>query len=194
MRRISESRRCWRRYSDSWLTGTATFAVFLATVTGLVGSERTANPLRPSGPDLSSSQLVVVAGRSPSPGMMIPLTSAEEASLSRRLNRLAVSLHAGYAVPMEHAAGLFEANVPPNDNFTGSFEVATPQLLATYGIKASQIAPHTDILTSRPGLAGLSHLEIIWQNGGNESDNSSQPASSRPRQQQALQAEYRLLG
>ncbi len=158
----------------------ATFAVFLAAVICLVSSERTANPLQPSGPNLSSSQLVIVAGRSPSPGMMIPLTRAEEASLSRRLNRLAVSLHARYAVPMEHAAGLFEANVPPNDNFTGSFELATPQLLATYGIKASQIAPHTDILTSRPGLAGLSHLEIIWQSSGNESDNNSQPASSRP--------------
>jgi putative ABC transport system permease protein len=44
--------------------------------------------------------------------------------------------------------------------------VATPQLLATYGIKASQIAPGTDILTMRPGLAGLPHLEVIdWDNG-----------------------------
>ncbi len=41
--------------------------------------------------------------------------------------------------------------------------VATPQLLAAYGIKASQIAPGTDILTMRPGLAGLPHLEMIWQ-------------------------------
>ena len=44
-----------------------TFAVFLATVICLVGSERTANPLSPSGPNLSSSQLIVTAGRSPPP-------------------------------------------------------------------------------------------------------------------------------
>ncbi len=62
-----------------------TFAMFLATVICLVGSERTANPLSPSGPNLSSSQLVVTAGRSPAPGMMMPLTSAQEASLGRRL-------------------------------------------------------------------------------------------------------------
>jgi putative ABC transport system permease protein len=44
--------------------------------------------------------------------------------------------------------------------------VATPQLLATYGIKASQIAPGTDFLTMRPGLAGLAHMEMLWGSAG----------------------------
>ena len=154
-----------------------TFAVFLATMICLVTSERTANPLSPSGPNLASSQLIIVAGRSPSPGMMMPLTSAQEASLGRRLNRLAVRLHARYAVPLEVAAGLFQAGTSPHNNFTGSFNVATPRLLATYGIKASQIAPHTDVLTSRPGLAGLAHMEMTWHGNGSESDGGSQPGS-----------------
>jgi putative ABC transport system permease protein len=141
-----------------------TFAVFLATVICLVGSERTANPLNPSGPDLSSSQLVVTAGSSPAPGMMNLLTSAQEASLSRRLDSLAASLHARSAVPLENAAGLSQADASRHSNFTGSVYVATPQLLATYGIKTSQIAPGTDVLTSRPGLAGLSSMEMIWAN------------------------------
>jgi putative ABC transport system permease protein len=141
-----------------------TFAVFLATVICLVGSERTANPLNPSGPNLSSSQLVVTAGSSPAPGMMNLLTSAQQASLSRRLNGLAASLHARSAVPLENAAGLSQAGASRHSNFTGSVYVATPQLLATYGIKASQIAPGTDVLTSRPGLAGLSSMEMIWAN------------------------------
>ena len=160
----------------------ATFAVFLAVVICLVGSERTANPLRPSGPNLSSSQLVVTAGRSPSPGMMLPLTSAQEAGLGRRLNDLAVSLHARFAVPLEFAGTLSVAGVPQgsNKNFAGSVYVATPQLLATYGIKASQIAPGTDFLTARPGLAGLSHMDMTWQNSGNggESDDGSGPGAN----------------
>jgi putative ABC transport system permease protein len=155
------------------------FAVFLATVICLVGSERTTNPLNPSGPNLSSSQLVVTAGSSPAPGMMNLLTSAQDASLGRRLNSLAASLHARSAVPLE-ASGttLSKAGMPPhsNSNFTGPVYVATPQLLATYGIKASQIAPGTDVLTARPGLAGLPNLQMIWQAGnGSESDNSSGP-------------------
>ncbi len=147
-----------------------TFAVFLAMVICLVGSERSANPLGPSGPNLSSSQLVVVAGRSPSPGMMMLLTSAQQASLSMQLNRLATSLHARSAVPMESVAMLSQAGTPPHSNFTGSVYVATPQLLVTYGIRASQVARGTDILTARTGLAGLRHMEMIWQSSSNGSE------------------------
>ncbi len=158
-----------------------TFAMFLATVICLVGSERTANPLSPSGPNLSSSQFIVTAGRSPSSGMMMPLTSAQEASLGRRLNSLAASLHARSAVPLESAANLSLAGAPPHSpsNFTGSVYVATPQLLATYGITASHIAPGTDVLTSRPGLAGLPHMQMIWQSSGNGSEpDGNQPAGN----------------
>jgi putative ABC transport system permease protein len=152
-----------------------TFAVFLATMICLIGSERTDNPLNPSGPNLSSSQLVVTAGRSPSQGMSVRLTSAQEASLGRRLNSLAASLHAGSAVPLESAVGLFQSGTSPNNNFTGSVHVATPRLLALYGITASQISPGTDVLTSRPGLAGLPHMEMVWSASGSESDGSIQP-------------------
>jgi putative ABC transport system permease protein len=160
-----------------------TFAIFLATVICLVGSERTANPLMPSGPNLSSSQLVVTAGRSPSPGMMMQLTSTQEASLGRQLNSLAASLHARFAVPLESAGLLNQAGAPVNRNSNSigvGLYVATPRLLATYGIKASQIAPGTDVLTSRPGLAGLSHLEMIYGNQ-RESDSDNSGRSCTPR-------------
>jgi len=166
----------YRARSGAALAAT-TFAVFLATVICLVASERTANPLSPSGPSLSSSQLVVTAGRSPSPGMMMPLTSAQEASLSKRLNSLAASLHARSAIPLVSAALLNEADAPPHSDTGIGLYVATPLLLATYGIKASQIAPGTDILTSRPGLAGLPHMQMTWSGNGSEPD-GSQPAGN----------------
>jgi putative ABC transport system permease protein len=162
-----------------------TFAMFLAMVICLVGSERTDNPLNPSGPNLSSSELVVTAGRSPAPGMMMQLTGAQEASLARQLNSLAVSLHARSALALESAGTVNQAGAPlnPNSNSIGvGLYVATPQLLATYGIKASQIAPGTDVLTARPGLAGLSGMEMIWQSSGNggESDSNNNGPSCTP--------------
>jgi putative ABC transport system permease protein len=169
----------YRARSGAALAAVA-FAVFLATVICLVGSERTANPLTPSGPNLSSSQLIVTAGRSPAQGMMMPLTSAQEATLSKRLNSLAARLHGGPAVALESTGFLNKAGTPTDGNYGVGPDVATPRLLATYGIKASQIAPGTEILTSRPGLAGLSHLELTWPGSGNGgmSDGSPQPVSN----------------
>jgi putative ABC transport system permease protein len=38
--------------------------------------------------------------------------------------------------------------------------VATPQLLRAYGISASQINPNADILTMRPGLSGMTKMQL----------------------------------
>ena len=46
--------------------------------------------------------------------------------------------------------------------FTGPLYVATPALLAEYGIKPSQIRPATDVLTMRPGLASLPGIDLVW--------------------------------
>jgi len=81
---------------------------------------------------------------------------------------LAASLHARSAVPLESAGDLHQVDAQTHgpSNFTGTVYVATPQLLATYGIKASQIAPGTDFLTMRPGLAGLPRMEMTWGSAG----------------------------
>jgi len=166
----------YRARSGAALAAVA-FAMFLAMVICLVGSERFGNPLSPAGSNLSSSQLVVTAGRSPSPGMMLPLSTAQEASLTRRLAGLAAGMRARSILLLTATATLSKAGVSPHSdsNFAGSVYVATPQLLTTYGIKASQIAPDTDFLTSRPGLAGLPDMQMIWQAGnGGEPDGSEQ--------------------
>jgi putative ABC transport system permease protein len=94
---------------------------------------------------------------------MAQLSDAQVASLSGRVSNLAASLHAQSVLPLELAgAELSQVDAKAHDNFTGSVYVATPRLLATYGIKASQIAPGTDILTMRPGLAGLPRMEMAW--------------------------------
>jgi putative ABC transport system permease protein len=96
------------------------------------------------------------------------------------VNSLAASLHTR-SVPLESTgATLYQVGTPQNSpsNFTGTVYVATPRLLATYGIKASQIAAGTDILTMRPGLAGVPHLEMTWSPPGYQYPGEGVPGSS----------------
>ena len=70
--------------------------------------------------------------------------------------------------------------------------VATPQLLAAFGIKASQVSPDADILSMRPGLSGLSLMQLIYGNyginggqdgpgnGPNQTCSRARPASAWP--------------
>jgi putative ABC transport system permease protein len=48
----------------------------------------------------------------------------------------------------------------------GQIYVATPQLLNAFGIKASEIDPNADVLSSRPGLSGVSGLDLNYGSGG----------------------------
>ncbi len=55
---------------------------------------------------------------------------------------------------LQHAA--------PGRSWSGPVYVATPQLLAAFGIKASQVSPDADILSMRPGLSGLSKMQLVY--------------------------------
>lgn len=164
----------YRARSGAALAATA-FAVFLAMAICVLASIRFDNPLNWIGPDLSSDQVYIPSQLSPGPGQAAQPTGAQLGALTRRVNALAASMHAS-AVPLESGGTLHEAGLPAHgaQNFTGEVYVATPQLLATYGIKASQIAPGTDVLTMRPGLAGVPHMEMTWDIG-HVSDSSSPP-------------------
>ena len=78
-------------------------------------------------------------------------------------------------------------------SWSGPVYVATPQLLAAFGIKASEVNPNADILTMRPGLSGISHMQLVY---GNYFGNG-QAAGQRPGQRAAHQLpvpEERLPG
>jgi putative ABC transport system permease protein len=168
----------YRARSGAALAAT-TFAVFLAMGICLVASISFGNPLDPIGPNLSSSQLIVSAQQSPGGGLISQLSNAQATRLGGQVSSLAASLHAR-SVPLESAVTLYQVGTEENGpgSFSGSVSVATPQLLATYGIKTGQIAPGTDILTMRPGLAGLPHMEMTWQSPGYHGPGGNEPGSS----------------
>jgi putative ABC transport system permease protein len=165
----------YRARSGAALAAT-TFAVFLAMLICVVASIKAENPLNWMGPNLSSSQLIVyVQPQIGGGGPVRQLTSGQLASLGRHVDSYAAGLHARPVLPLEVAgASLLQVGTQQHSNlngpgqaiahFTGTVYVATPQLLATYGLKASQINPGTDIVTVVPGLAGLPHLQLALDN------------------------------
>ena len=160
----------YRARSGAALAAT-TFAVFLAMAICLVASIQFANPLNWFGSNLSSSQLIVYTQEQNSLGPANQLSNAQVASLGRQVDSFAAGLHAQSVLPLEDSfVELYQVGTQgPHDHFNGSVYVATPQLLATYGIKASQVSSGTDILTMRPGLASLPHTELTWGNYGLQS-------------------------
>jgi putative ABC transport system permease protein len=166
----------YRARSGAALAAT-TFAVFLAMAICIVASTQFENPLNPAGPNLSGSQLIFYTQPQLGAGPVNQLSNARLASLGRQVDSYAAGLHAQPVLPLETAdATLYQQStqhhqsvsgpVPITVHFTGTLYVAIPQLLATYGIKASQISPGSDILTMRPGLAGLPHLFLSWDGSG----------------------------
>jgi putative ABC transport system permease protein len=157
-----------------------TFAVFLAAGICLVASTKFDNPLNWTGPNLSGSQLIVSTQQSQGGGTIGQLSNAQTARLAGQVDSLAANLHTR-SVPLESTgATLYQLGTPENSpaNFTGTVYVATPQLLATYGIKASQIAPGTDILTMRSGLADAPYMEMTWTQPGYQYPGEGEPGSS----------------
>ena len=103
--------------------------------------------------------------------------------MSRTAQDIADSLGAHGTVELDQtSANLLHAAA--GRNFSGQLYVATPQLLKAFGITASEVDPSADILTMRPGLSGLSLMQLTYSNangkggggpppdGGNQSDNT----------------------
>jgi putative ABC transport system permease protein len=175
------------------------FAVFLAMVISIVASVRFANVLDYAGPNLAANQLVMYTPNDPqNPGAVARATPspAQLNALQARVNNLAASLHATSVLALDSAdtpggtagapgpggnATLFQTGTQ-NNNYSGPLYVATPALLAEYGIKPSQIRPGTDVLTARPGLAAEPRMMLVWGNYFSPKHQTTGcPADSRPK-------------
>jgi putative ABC transport system permease protein len=161
------------------------FAVLVAVLICILTAARSSDPFEAAvtGPNLAPNQLIVYEpngrvaigprgfGAQPSP--------ARRHALETKVNALAASVHARFVLPLDSAgrpdAG---ANTPeagtnqraelwqtrgPRQQLPGPLYVATTAVLRDYRIDPGQIDPDTDIITSRRGLAAVSHLALYGQ-------------------------------
>jgi putative ABC transport system permease protein len=168
-------------------SGPALAAISLSTLIAVIicvaSAARFGNVLDYAGPNLAPNQLAVYTpvgpyggpaqgstAAQPSPGgpggagkASPQPTARPSAAEVAAAQGIATALGAGPPVTLEvPSAGLVHA--APGRSWAGPIFVATPQLLAAFGISASAISPDADILSMRPGLSAMSLMHLTYDN------------------------------
>ena len=161
----------------------------IAMLVCVLSAARYGNVLDYAGPNLTSSQLIVYTANGGPGGPGGPgqrrrrtggaVTGGDLQSAAATADSIGAALGSHDVIALETtSAGLQHA--APGRQWSGPVYVATPQLLAAFGIKASQVSPDADILSMRPGLSGLSLMQLIYGNNGNGQAMARGTARTRP--------------
>jgi putative ABC transport system permease protein len=141
--------------------------VFIAALVCVLTAQRYGNVLDYAGPNLASNQVIVYTpgggpgqgngpgGSSPSGTASTPQAQAAVAqNIARALGSNTVIELDQTSASLQHAAA--------GRSWSGPVYVATPALLQAFGIKASDVSPDADILSMRPGLSGISDMQLVY--------------------------------
>jgi putative ABC transport system permease protein len=153
----------YRARSGSALAAIA-LGVLISVLISIQSSARFANPLDYAGPNLTSSQLVVYTQNphgGPGNGPTAPPTGGQLQAMSAAAHHLAATLGSHSVLELDQADATL-VHAAPGRNWDGQLYVATPALLRTFGINPDQVRPDADVLTMRPGLPGLSKMELLY--------------------------------
>ncbi len=140
--------------------------VLIAGVVCVLSAARYGNVLDYAGPNLTSNQLIVYTQNgpgSPGNGNGAPVTGSSMATQTATANGIAAALGSRDVIELENTSATLQ-HAAPGRQYSGPLYVATPQLLAAFGIKASRLNPDADILTMRPGLSGISKMQLVYGN------------------------------
>jgi len=166
-------------------SGPALAAISLSTMIAVIicvaSAARFSNVLDWAGPNLTSRQLIVYAPQ-PGPGPAItkggppgpggPPTPVSMTQARKVAREIAGRLGTSSTVTLETAAVSLN-HAAAGRNWDGPIYVATPQLLAAFGVKPGTIHTGADILTMRPGLASMSLMQLHYGSGDGTSDGPS---------------------
>jgi len=162
----------YRARSGSALSAIS-LGVFIAALVCVLTAQRFGNVLDYAGPNVASNQIIVYppgSGHGPGgggPGSGGPNPSSPSGTASTPQAQAAVAqdiargLGSGTVIELDDAGASLE-HAAAGRSWSGPVYVATPQLLAAFGIKASEVNPDADILTMRPGLSGLSRMRLSY--------------------------------
>ena len=166
--------------------------VLIAVIVMLAAAARYGNVLDYAGPNLASDQIALHTSFPP-PGLAIVERNASGQLVPVRNQPVETATPAQLDASAEHIAkvlgGKLVALQTPNAQLSGTqsgrqwngqIYVATPQLLQAFGIAQSDVNPDADILSSRPGLSGVSGLVFNYGSGGKAANTPSAAVLSDP--------------
>ncbi|MGH3218353.1 MAG: hypothetical protein ACRDPY_06425, partial [Streptosporangiaceae bacterium] len=169
----------YRARSGSALSAIS-LGVMIAVLVCVLAAGRYGNVLDYAGPNVTSSQLIVyTAGQGPGfgPGDQAGPGAPSMAVQTATANGIAAALGSHDAIALESSSGSLQ-HAAAGRQWSGQVYVATPQLLAAFGIKSSQLDPTADILSARPGLSGISLMQLVYGNyGGSGGSRSVSPGN-----------------
>ena len=141
--------------------------VMIAVLVCVLSASRFGNVLDYAGPNLGSNQIIVYTpGNGPGNGGQgnnPPGTGSSQATEAATADSIAATLGSHDIIALESTSASLQ-HAAHGRQWSGPVYVATPQLLAAFGIKASQVSPDADILSMRPGLSGISDMQLVYGN------------------------------
>jgi putative ABC transport system permease protein len=141
--------------------------VLIAVMVAILAAKRYANVLDYAGPNLASNQVIVYTpngqGCSPCGGPSAAVTGAQLRSMVASARDIGAGLGSHEVITLETTSATLQ-HAAAGRQFSGAVYVATPQLLGAFGIDVSQVDPAADVLTMRPGLSGLSRMQLVYGN------------------------------
>ena len=144
--------------------------VFIAALVCVLTAQRYGNVLDYAGPNLASNQIIVYTpnggpggggpGNGPG-GQSTSGTASTPQAQAAVAQNIAKALGSNTVIELDQTSASLQ-HAAAGRSWSGPIYVATPQLLAAFGIKASDVNPDADILTMRPGLSGISDMQLVY--------------------------------
>jgi putative ABC transport system permease protein len=157
----------YRARSGSALSAIS-LGVFIAALVCVLTAQRYGNVLDYAGPNVASNQLIVYTPNSNGPsigpkGSSGPATTSTPQAQAAVAASIAKALGSSTVIELDQTSASLQ-HAAAGRSWSGPVFVATPQLLAAFGIKASDVNPDADVLTARPGLSGVSLMQLVYGN------------------------------
>ena len=145
--------------------------VFIAALVCVLTAQRYGNVLDYAGPNVASNQIIVYTPNANGPGNgpngpngpSAPATTSTPQAQAAVARSIANALGSSTVIELDQTSASLQ-HAAAGRSWSGPVFVATPQLLAAFGIKASDVNPDADVLTARPGLSGVSLMQLVYGN------------------------------